>query len=332
MAKKRLIVSMPVMIAGGIAVFAAGANICLFALIWTGRLTCFVPADHALHAMGPLPHVWCPQHGQIPADGKSLVYKTLSQHSPGLVIDVGAFDGKEAIEYASAGHQVLSFEPTPSKGVKIRQALRDAGVDSKVTFFPWAVSDKAGELPFIVNVAVHLEQGKWAVDDDREKDPHKMGSEQDGFNVPWNRENSTTVMVKTETLDNVVPAGQYVLFLKVDSQGHDYNVLRGAERLLTEQRILVFSAEISPGLMPGGQQEALDMLNFIASKGYNCHACQTSFETGFRFGLPIPHEVWAEHVASLKFEHRGANHGQWDDIVCFAKTASFVFKPNKDAA
>ena len=30
------------------------------------------------------------------------------------------------------------------------------------------------------------------------------------------------------------------------------------------------------------------MLNYIASKGYRCYGCRTSFETGFRFGLPIP--------------------------------------------
>jgi hypothetical protein len=30
-------------------------------------------------------------------------------------------------------------------------------------------------------------------------------------------------------------------------------------------------------------------------------------------------------LASLKFEHRGANHGQWDDIVCVSKMASGVF-------
>eukprot|EP00961_Rhodomonas_salina_P164253 2212587-Rhodomonas_salina.2 len=167
MAKKRLIVSMPVMIAGGIAVFAAGANICLFALIWTGRLTCFVPADHALHAMGPLPHPWvafplssCIRDAISGADIACAAIR--------LVIDVGAFDGKEAIEYASAGHQVwphpLNFgisgadlgyaapRSCPSSprlqkvaslasfhrgclgltwaalpGVKIRQALRDAG-------------------------------------------------------------------------------------------------------------------------------------------------------------------------------------------------------------
>ena len=62
---------------------------------------------------------WCPAHG-----GKSVVQQTLRQHQPGqLVIDVGAYDGQEAIQYARAGHKVLSFEPTPSKAIKIKQAL-----------------------------------------------------------------------------------------------------------------------------------------------------------------------------------------------------------------
>jgi precorrin-6B methylase 2 len=52
------------------------------------------------------------------------VQQTLRQHQPGqLVIDVGAYDGQEAIQYARAGHKVLSFEPTPSKAIKIKQAL-----------------------------------------------------------------------------------------------------------------------------------------------------------------------------------------------------------------
>ena len=37
--------------------------------------------------------------------------------------------------------------------------------------------------------------------------------------------------------------------------------------------------------MEGGAEEAIAMLNYIASKGYRCYGCRTSFETGFRFGV-----------------------------------------------
>ena len=45
-------------------------------------------------------------------------------------------------------------------------------------------------------------------------------------------------------VDIQVPEGQYVLLAKIDSQGHDFKVLKGADRLLSEGRILVFSAEV----------------------------------------------------------------------------------------
>ena len=72
----------------------------------------------------------------------------------------------------------------------------------------------------------------------------------------------------------------HALSLLLPPQGHDFKVLKGADRLLSEGRILVFSAEVSPGLMEGGADEAVEMLNYIASKGYRCFGCRTSFETG----------------------------------------------------
>ncbi|KAJ1490159.1 S-adenosyl-L-methionine-dependent methyltransferase [Baffinella frigidus] len=296
-----------------------------------------------------------------------LVAKALREHEPGLVIDVGAYDGKEAIEMARAGlkhypvidvgaydgkeaiemaragHKVLSFEPTPSKATRIREAIKDAGMQDKIDFQNIAISDYSGEAPFVVNVPVHNVDGKWTVLDGESKAATNMGSEQDGFTVPWKTDNSTTVQVRVEKLDNLVPAGQWVLFMKVDAQGHDFKVLKGAKQLLADHRILVFSTEISPGLMllsdhgilvfateispglmPGGAKEGEAMLNWIADLGYRCYGCGTSFETGFRFGLPVPFARWTSHLSTLEFEHRGANHGQWDDIVCVSKMAAQV--------
>jgi len=112
------------------------------------------------------------------------VQQTLRQHQPGqLVIDVGAYDGQEAIQYARAGHKVLSFEPTPSKAIKIKQALADAGVEDSVDFYSYAISDKSGTAPFVVNVGVHMENGQWVVNEGESKSVDSIGSEQDGFRV-----------------------------------------------------------------------------------------------------------------------------------------------------
>ena len=51
-----------------------------------------------------------------------------------------------------------------------------------------------------------MENGQWVVNEGESKDASEIGSEQDGFRVPWNKENSTTIQVPVETLDNMVSA------------------------------------------------------------------------------------------------------------------------------
>ena len=98
-------------------------------------------------AVYSLPHVWCP-HGQH-GGGVDLTEKTLLKIPPGqLVIDVGAYDGSNAIMMAKAGHKVISMEPTPSKAAKIKKTLEDAarrGMSGSVKFFPWAASNFSGD-------------------------------------------------------------------------------------------------------------------------------------------------------------------------------------------
>ena len=68
----------------------------------------------------------------------------------------------------------------------------------------------------------------------------------------------------------MVPEGETVLFMKVDAQGHDFRVLQGADRLLTEQRILILLAEFAPTLMVGGVPEALEMLEVATTPSLLC--------------------------------------------------------------
>ena len=42
---------------------------------------------------------------------------------------------------------------------------------------------------------MHIVNGEWTVLDGESKSVDNMGSEQDGFTAPWNKDNSTTVQV-----------------------------------------------------------------------------------------------------------------------------------------
>lgn len=56
----------------------------------------------------------------------------LGKVKPGLVLDIGAYDGRDAISYAKAGHNVLSFEPVPSKHSKIEANIMRSGFSSSI--------------------------------------------------------------------------------------------------------------------------------------------------------------------------------------------------------
>ena len=72
-------------------------------------------------------------------------------NGPGLIFDVGSFDGGDAISFAqSGGHSVVTFEPSPSKLGPIRARLAAAGVTDRVRLHPYALSNVSGEVRFLV--------------------------------------------------------------------------------------------------------------------------------------------------------------------------------------
>jgi hypothetical protein len=76
-----------------------------------------------------------------------------------LVVEVGAFDGRETLQIALAPQvrRVVSFEPTSAKHGKIVKKLEDAGVMHKVDLRQQAASDVADRVKF------HVYRGAWAV-------------------------------------------------------------------------------------------------------------------------------------------------------------------------
>lgn len=74
-----------------------------------------------------------------------------------------------------------------------------------------------------------------------------MGSQQDGFSVPW--KGAETIQVEVKRLDEMIGPSEEVLLLNIDAQGYDKDVLYGADALLKSHRIAVVLAEFAVGLI-----------------------------------------------------------------------------------
>src|SRR5207302_6528118 len=122
----------------------------------------------------------------------------------GTLIDVGAHTGESFAPFLRLGWRVVAFEPDPEN----RRVIAEKGLDRGITLLPHAVSD-------------------------REEDdvPFYSSSESSGISSlsafrPSHRE---VARVKVVTLQRIASEQNIftVDFLKIDTEGHDYFVLKG---------------------------------------------------------------------------------------------------------
>lgn len=235
----------------------------------------------------------------------------LAQAPKGLVIDVGAFDGGDAVAYAKAGHEVLSFEPVPSKHAKIEAAFRASGVGSQITLHKVALSDHMGAANFSVSKPIRKSESNRVVGG--------YGSQQDGMYVPWS-DGVTLVEVPLVTLDSVV-GDREVLHAKIDAQGHDAAVIAGARKLISEHRIESFSIEVAPKLTPDPEAYTR-IVRWVTAQGYACYDCGGFEQAGLKGHASAGHNLGvevADYIRALQkgvFNYRGSDHGLQSEFVC----------------
>ncbi|MBX9730901.1 MAG: FkbM family methyltransferase [Sphingomonas sp.] len=149
-----------------------------------------------------------------------------------VLVDVGAnigyftVLGANLIGNRSTG-QVFSFEPNPKLAALARRNLEINWSMAPVTFHETAVADFCG------SVTLHIPPGHGA---------NASLSPSDGFDCEER-------VVSSVRLDDVLPEGLVVDLLKVDVEGHEAGVLRGAREVIARSPNLHLVMEWSQGQM-----------------------------------------------------------------------------------
>lgn len=176
------------------------------------------------------------------------VYSLLCHLEPGLMLDVGAAAGvfTKMMLNKSPGSRVLAFEPFPGN---FSYFEKNVGRDPRVTLHRVAVSDRAGEVSFFVSSVVTGKEPGWG---------DYAGYSSLGYIVDQNsQKESSAIKVPAIVLDDVV--SERVRFCKIDVQGGEERVLRGAEALIANHGVDIFYVEF------GGE---LSILAFLQEHGY----------------------------------------------------------------
>lgn len=183
------------------------------------------------------PREFNPLHAVVrnPPNPEMLVWR--DRLSPGdLFVDVGANIGLYTVYACELGAEVVAVEPDPANVARIRENLAENGARAEVV--PKALSAEPGTVVFTadLNERNHI--------------------------VPDGGAGRT---VEATTLDDLV--GDRTAMVKIDVEGAEELVLRGASRALGERRIALMQLEW--GL---DQQSAIDdrspLLDLLRQHGY----------------------------------------------------------------
>ncbi|XP_020257121.1 uncharacterized protein LOC109833741 [Asparagus officinalis] len=177
--------------------------------------------------------------------------------SDGIVVDVGANVGMATFAAAAMGFQVVAFEPVFENLQRVCDGVFLNRVWERVAVFHAAASDRIG------NVTIHKVVGRL----------DNSAISATGAKLAFKSNQDIAVEVATIPLDEVIPKNERVLLIKIDVQGWESHVLRGAKKLLSrkagEAPYLIY--EEDERLLQASNSSTEDIRKFLGTVGY--HLC-----------------------------------------------------------
>jgi FkbM family methyltransferase len=226
------------------------------------------PGDHLVSTLPEGERV------RLAARHRSLTWNPDEYHAfratvrPGAVVfDVGANLGAYTMlfaQWAGATGRVFAFEPSPASLQGLRRHLRLNSIDEIVDVVPKAVCDRAGRATFFV---------------DRSGGTSGLHTSTGAQSAP--------ITVETTSLDrfclehHVKPA-----VIKIDVEGAELEVLRGARSILAGDDVTVF-VELHPSMWAARGVATDQMAREIAALGFVPEPLDPSFDVWSTEGVAV---------------------------------------------
>lgn len=170
------------------------------------------------------------------------------------VVDVGANVGMATFAAAAMGFKVLAFEPIAENIQKLCDGIYLNRVSSLVHLYSLAVSNSPGHL------TMHKVVGRL----------DNSAVSATGAKLAFKANEVVPVTIKSVTLDSMLPPSTPVLLLKIDVQGWEYHVLKGASKLLSRppHAAPYIIYEEDENLLKESNSTSDEILQFLAEHGY----------------------------------------------------------------
>ncbi len=159
-------------------------------------------------------------------------------------IDVGCHKGEILdiiLKYSPEGKH-YAFEPIPYLFIQLEKKYKN-----KALVYPYALSDKTGNssFQFVKNA------------------PAYSGIKKRKYDIA--RPNIEEIKVELRTLDEIIPADTKIDFIKIDVEGGEFGVIKGAKKLLkNSQPNVVFECGLGASEYYG--TNPIELYNFITKE------------------------------------------------------------------
>ena len=188
-------------------------------------------------------------------DGKVFQLIKLFLRPGDAAIDVGANIGLMSLfmsKVVGATGQVLAIEPGPVSFALLKRNLFVNGATTNTIPTEAAVSDFNGSINLFINTdgesdnQVHKDMDQYEFRDEKPR---------------------PKIQVQAKTLDSIIASKELaarVKFIKIDTEGHEWWVLKGGRNLFTESQDLAVLCEFAPYLKSWETVDVADYYKLIA--------------------------------------------------------------------
>jgi FkbM family methyltransferase len=204
------------------------------------------------------------------APNESLM-RTIKGHLPGynptIVFDVGANTGQSVAAFSEMfpGAIVYAFEPVEMTYRALEASARSR---ANVRAFKLALGRMAGDAPMIV-------------------DPTRLTDSQVTVRPPRPGQRMETVRMETGDAFCTANGVDRIGYLKIDTEGHDLDVLAGFSRMLAEKRIDLAEAEVGMNRWNNRHVPLEKVKELMEAAGYALfHVYEQAMDTAFS-GRPL---------------------------------------------
>ena len=225
-----------------------------------------------------------------------------------LMVDVGANTGLEYRAGVQKGFTVVSLEASPRT---FRDLVRTSckppcvNISSLDQLRPDSVRGLQNGSSMIINAAVGASRSVMTLYDSPSSPMSSLAENFDG--------KGQAVQVQVVPLSDIIH--EDVFFLKIDVQGFEYEVLRGAEKLFRDYTVAVMLLELYPNGLGHAGVNMTEMLTLVRDTlGMVCSTSHRSADS-LAPDHPTGRREFAKYVES-NYNSKD-KYGLGDDLICF---------------